>query len=171
MITNFLIVSDGSKIDFQSEQQKQYIVILLLLSSVLAALLLWNSEPVDPVKLTSPVQLDSMIVRTLNEFNIPETQIRTESVQIDSIFSRNIYTVFVSPLFSKTTLHFELKQHVWPYDVRTIASVEFPERHMNLHLLYENTIYRSLQIRTDPDIQVIHQELFTPPDKISDELD
>lgn len=135
---------------FQNEKQRFWIVILLALSCLTAVLLLWTSEPVVSNHINTSSQLDSLIAITLEDMDILNDQIRRNSVEIDSVFSRNTYTVRVSPEFSKTTLHYHLQRRFLPYRVETAARVHFPDRDMTIHLIMNNNVRRTLTVISDP---------------------
>lgn len=154
-----------------SEQQKGWIVLLLMFSCITTVVLLWRTQPVIPQKISSPSRLDSLITLTIEDMGIPPNQVRNHIIDVDSVFSRRVYTLRVAPAFSKTTFHYELKKELQPFGVETVATVQFPEKNMTIHLLVNHTIYRSVHLLTDPDITYIHKELFTPPDQIENEVD
>lgn len=158
-------MAQGTDIYHQNERKKSWVTILLFLSCVTTVLLLWKVEPVTPQKLTSQAQLDSLITFTFAELELPPSQIRQRYVQIDSVFSRTIYTVKVAPEFSKTTLHYYLQQQVWPYQVQIVARLQFPEQDMTIHFLLNDTIQRTIYVESDPGIEYIQRTFFTPPDQ------
>lgn len=154
-----------------NERQKSWISSLLLLSCIAAGILLWKTDPVIPQKVSTQSQLDSLITLAVEDMGVPGEQIRNRTVDVDSVFSRRVYTLRVAPAFSKTTFHYELKRELEPFGVETVATVQFPEKNMSIHLLVNNTVHRSVHLLTDPDITYIHKELFTPPDQIENEVD
>lgn len=161
----------GTDIESQQERKKSWVTILLFMSCIATLLLLWKIEPVIPQRLTSQSQIDSLITLTFYDLELPPTTIRKQHIEVDSVFTRIIYNVKVAPEFSKTTLHYFLQKNLWPYKVRTVAGVEFPERDMTIHLLMNDTIQRTLVVETDPEIEYIPQNFYTPPDQITDEVD
>ncbi|TVR16682.1 MAG: hypothetical protein EA391_07050 [Balneolaceae bacterium] len=135
---------------FANTNKRKWIAILLLLSCTASLVLLATAEPIEQRKvLTNASQIDSLITVTLQDFRIPNSQIRTQTVAIDSVFSRTVYTVRVPSQFSKTSFHLRLHEHVWPYSVQTSGTVQFPERNLRIHLLYNNNVLRSVHLNTD----------------------
>lgn len=120
------------------------IVILLGISCALAIFLLITTEPVPQRNLHSTAQLDSLITLAFHDTNIRDNQVRMNTVRTDSVFYRNVYTVRVPGNFSKTTLHYKLHDYALPYDIDTVARVEFPEEDMRIHLIVNNKVYRSV---------------------------
>lgn len=129
--------------------KRVWVVWLMLFSCIAASFLLHKMETPQRNQLTSTAQLDSLITLTLNEYNIPQNRIRSRTVEIDSVFSRNLYTVRVTPDFSKTSFHYSLNQNVKPYRVQTIGHVQFPEQNLRIHLLVNDKVHRSVFLNSD----------------------
>ncbi len=130
-------------------RKKEFIVLLLLLSCAASTIVLARMEPPDITRLHSATQLDSLITLTLDQHRISQQSIRMRQVEIDSIFSRKIYTVSVPDNFSKTTFHYDLHQNLWPYQARTSARVEFPEKNLRIHVIVNGNVHRSLIINSE----------------------
>ena len=127
------------------------IVVLLVISCTLSIYLLWTTEPMPVNQLKSPRQLDSLLTDAFREFNIPNSRIRSQTIQIDSSFSRRRYIVEVAPDFSKTSFHYRLHERIWPYDAETIGNVYFPERDMQIHIAYNGTIHRTVFLYSESE--------------------
>lgn len=155
----------------QSENRRKFIVILLTLSCILAAYLLIGTSPITQKKLVHSSQIDSLITMTLEDFNITPNQFRKRDIQVDSVFSRSVYNIRVAPNFSKTTLHYTLKEEIWPYRIDPIATVQFPDKDMRLHLLVNNQIYRTLIIQDDHDLVLQQNQPEILPGQDSHEVD
>jgi hypothetical protein len=138
--------------------KKAWIVLLLFFSCAASAVLLWKTDPEHKKILTSPAQIDSLITLTFQEFNLPSEQVRIRSVEIDSLFKRNIYSVRVPVNFSKTSFHYHLHQKLWPYGVRTAGSVEFPDRNLRIHVLANNNVHRSVFLYSDTDLHPLNHQ-------------
>lgn len=130
-------------------RKKGFIVLLLLLSCIASIIVLSKMEPPVVAKLHSVSQLDSLISITFDHHRIHSGQVRVQTVEIDSLFTRNIYTVNVPPDFSKTSFHYSLQQNLWPYEVKTTGQVQFPEKNLRIHLLVNDNVHRSLFINTE----------------------
>lgn len=102
--------------------------------------------------LESFARADSLIRTELANFNIDESQVRVSSVQIDSSFTRKKYHVGVPYQFSKTQFHAELNKRLYPYSVEAPAHMTFPQEDMSIHLLFRDTVIRSIVLQTDPDL-------------------
>ncbi len=137
-------------------KKKTVAAVLLFFSCIAAVLLLWKAEPPQRTLISSPAQIDSLISLTFNEFLVPQSYIRIRSVQVDSTFSRDIYSIRVPRDFSKTSFHYQLHQELLPYNAKTIGQVEFPDRNLRIHVIVNNKVHRSLFINTDPLLQNIH---------------
>ncbi len=134
----------GQSTKNQSEKKRVWIVILLFISCV-AALYLWlYTEPPPVHTLRSPAQLDSLITETFREFDVNNSRIRTQTIEIDSVFSRKQYTVRVPQRFSKTSFHYILHNRIWPYNTETVGIVKFPDEDLHIHMAYNGTVHRSI---------------------------
>lgn len=129
-----------------SLRKRGLIVLLLIISCAISGFLLMVTEATPVYILKSPQQLDSLITDSFREFNISTTQIRTQNIQIDSSFTRRRYVVEVPSSFSKTSFHYRLHERLWPYDTETVGYVEFPERDLQVHVAYNQTIHRTIYL-------------------------
>jgi hypothetical protein len=134
-------------------------------------MLIWKTEPVIQKKLTTSSQLDSLITLTFEDLELRSNQVRRQSIEVDSLFSRSVYNLRVAPNFSKTTLHYTLQQTLWPYGVSTVARVEFPQRDMHIHMIVNNNIRRSIIIKEDFDLRLRQDQPIILPGQNSHEVD
>jgi len=134
-----------------SSGKKGLITLLLFISCSLSAYLLLVTEPTPVFQLHSPQQLDSLITVSFREFNISGSRIRSQEIEIDSSFTRKRFIVEVDRGFSKTSFHYHLHQRLWPYNIETIGRVEFPDKDLNLHVAFNNTIHRTIYLYTNED--------------------
>jgi hypothetical protein len=125
------------------------IVLLLVIACALSGYLLYVSEPMQVYQLESSQQIDSLITESFREFDIPSGQVRTQNIRIDSSFTRKRFTVQVPPSFSKTTFHYKLHKRLWPYDAETIGRVEFPDKNLQVHVQYNQTIHRTIYLYSE----------------------
>jgi len=139
-----------------SDRNKKYLIVALLLGACTASIFLLFSVSGSATKrLHNVAQADSLIRRDLNVFNIPDRQIRERTIQVTDSGIRKLYDVRVPPGFSKTHLHQEIHETFYEYGVTAPARVAFPQRDFHIHLLAENTIFASLKVSTDPDLNMI----------------
>ncbi|MFH5831566.1 hypothetical protein ACG2F4_11485 [Halalkalibaculum sp. DA3122] len=129
--------------------KKRLIALLLLISCITSGAMLFYSEEGSPTRLRNFAQADSLIVSTLQKFNINRTQFSTETRPVDSALVRKTYYIDLPPGFSKTLLHAELNRIFHPLAVGTPARVNLPEERMLIQLTYKGTVFRSLSLRTD----------------------
>lgn len=132
-------------------RKRGVIVLLLVISCVASGYLLMVVEPTPVYQLKSPQQLDSLITDSFRESNIPNSQIRIQNIRIDSFFTRRRYIVEVQPAFSKTSFHYMLHQRLWPFGVKTIGNVEFPEKNMQVHVAHNQTIHRTIYLYSETE--------------------
>jgi hypothetical protein len=102
--------------------------------------------------LNSLAVADSLIYLSLKKFNISEQQIKIQNIKVDTVLSRKYYLIDVPPDFSKTQLHLELAHALLPFGVSTPANVVFPQKDMVIHLVYQHTVIRSIELQTDSDL-------------------
>lgn len=129
-----------------ADKRKIWIAGLLLFSVLITAFLLANSDPVQVKTLHSESQLDSLITDTFAEFRVTPQMIREQSVEVDSLFTRVIYSVRVPNSFSKTSFHLQLNKKLNPYRVDTNGVVIFPEEHLRIHLLSNHKVVRTVEL-------------------------
>ncbi|NGP88213.1 hypothetical protein [Fodinibius halophilus] len=106
----------------------------------------------SPKHLSSLAQADSLIQTELSNFNIRQQQVRVSTIPVNPDFKRKKYHLGVPFQFSKTHFHAELNNRLHPYNVETPAHVTFPQEDMNIHLLYKETVIRTISLQTDPDL-------------------
>lgn len=136
------------------EQKKKRIIALLLFiaCAISGYMLIYLSSGGAPRQLEGLAHADSLIHSELSDFNIGSQQLREVTTRIDSNFSRKTYHVGVPYQFSKTQFHAELNRRFHPYSVQTPAKVTFPEENMDIHLLFQNTVIRTISLETDPEL-------------------
>jgi len=165
-------LSDDSSYNLKkSIQKRRWITLLLFVSTLISSLLLWKGEPVVQKRLQSAAQLDSLLSSAFNESGLTDAQLQKQTIRIDSLFSRRLYTVRVAPGVSKTTLHYSLQQAVWPYRISTVGRVEFPARTLYLHFMVNDNILSSVIVVDDPDLRVRQSQPSILPGQDSHEVD
>jgi len=138
-----------------SERKKKYLIVFLLLGAcIVSTFLLIHSSSIAVQSLNSLAEADSLLRKDLETFNISHRQIREHTIQLDSVRSRKEYRVRVPQGFSKTQLHHEIHTTFHRYDVITPARVEFPEKDYHIFLLKDKTVFTSIRIDTDPELEL-----------------
>ena len=135
--------------NFKSTVASRRWIVRLLALCVLVALTLYLSwTPEERLNLKSASQIDEMIRETIERYPVPPTRVQTQTVAIDSVTSRRVYTLSVPPEFSKAQWHYELDKTVRPWRISTPARVIFPERNLRIHLVYNKNVIRTIDLRT-----------------------
>ncbi len=129
--------------------KKKILVWLLFFSCITALFFFLNTEPPTKKYLQSVTQIDSLITLTLDQHQLTPNQVSVRTVEIDSLFSRRIYQIETPSTFSKTSFHYALHQNIWPYEARTVAEVQFPERNLRIHILVNDNVHRSLFLESN----------------------
>ncbi len=128
------------------------ILLGLLAGSCLVVFLTLVFYPADehsPLQHLS--QADSLIQEELSRFRVPSDRIRTINYPVTDDFTRKRYIVLLPPGVSKTHFHSELNRKLHPYRVETVGFADVPEGEVNVLILFENKIIRTIELRTDPD--------------------
>lgn len=136
----------------KEQKKKRIIVFLLLLSCLISGFMFFSIPDGQFHRLETLAEADSLIQNELAAFNITRQQVDIVTQQVDSNFRRKIYWIDVAPAFSKTQLHAELNRAFFEYAVETPATITFPEKDVIIHLLYRDTIVRTLKLQTDDDL-------------------
>src|SRR5690625_421794 len=138
---------------------KRWIVVLLAVSTLAALTLNFSYSPSELKQLHRADQIDSLIQTQFDQFGIHSEQVRLQTVRIDSLGSRKIYTVDVPPGFSKTRWHYELDREVKPYRLQTPANVIFPERNLRIHLYNGLNVVRTIHLRENDELLLYSDEM------------
>lgn len=139
-------------IQYDEKPKKILIALLLFASCVISALILVYSPGPSNRSLQSFAQADSLILQTFRTFNIAPDQRRVTVIRVDSNLVRKRYRVNLPPDFQKTTLHAELNRSFNRLSVETPATVTLPEQDLLVQLVYRGTVFRSIDLRTDPGL-------------------
>lgn len=132
-------------------RKKRLIVLLLFLSCLLSAALLIATPEAENRRVRSLAQVDSLIQETFVPFNIGERQIDSRYVAVDSTFRRRVFRLTLPASVSKTQLHARMQRTLHPYDISSPSRVKLPGEEMNIHLVWNQTVIRTLHLRTDTD--------------------
>lgn len=132
--------------------KKIILVILLIFACVSSAYLLISIPSTTPMHITSQEHLDEVIQQGLHEQGIANEHFRVYTAIQDSLFTRKVYQIDTPPSFSKTTLHYELHKLLHEYGVQLPGKVQFPEQDLHLYVKVNGTIFRTLRVRTNPDL-------------------
>ena len=143
--------------------KKVILVILLIFACISSAYLLISIPNTTPMRITSQEHLDEVIQQGLQEQGITNEHFRVYTAIQDSLFTRKVYQIDTPPSFSKTTLHYELHKLLHEYGIQIPGKVQFPEQDLHLYVRVNGTIFRTLRIRTNPD-------LITAPDSTNNNL-
>ncbi len=128
---------------------KQILFVLLVSSCVAVFLLLLFHPGERRTSLQSFAQADSLITSELSRFRIGQERIRTFEYPVTDGFTRKRYVISLPAGVSQTHLHAELNQTLRNYRVQTVGYVNVPEREMQVLILFNNKIIRTLELRTE----------------------
>ncbi|WP_440999098.1 hypothetical protein [Fodinibius sp. SL11] len=143
----------------KEQKKKQLIAILLLVSCFISGFILFSTSDNSAKRLTSLGQADSLIYQQFSNFNISDDQVSVAKTPVDSNLSRKTYYVGLPYRFSKTQFHAELNDALFPYDIQTPARVSFPQKDINIQLLYSGTVIRTVSLQTDPKLSLQQNDI------------
>ena len=123
------------------------IAILLAMACLISVLTLATDNP-GPYPI-NPGDADSLLLHELSVFNIPSDKIQWNRIDVDSTFYRKNYRVRLPVGLSRTWFHSELSRKLYDHGMTTWAKVEFPGHLMNIHIIANNTVLRSISLETD----------------------
>lgn len=127
--------------------KKKLVACLLAVACIICILLLATEK--ENARSVSPAKADSLLLQELSAFNIPADKIRWSRVDVDSSFYRINYRIKLPSGVSKTWVHSELSRKLHDINMTTWGKVSFPEKHLKIHVLSDNTILRSISMVTD----------------------
>lgn len=131
---------------------KKSILLSLLLAGVLVtAVLLWTVPAVKPMTLSSIDDSESIILSMLNRHSITESEVKTRVIAFDNGAKRVVYTVGVPPAWPKTRFHLDLNDTLRKVGLDTYGVVEFPDRHLRVHVIHRGNVVRTVALNTDRD--------------------
>ena len=143
--------------------KKIILVVLLIFACVSSAYLLLSIPTTTPMRISSQEHLDEIIQQGLREQGIANEHYRVYTAVQDSFFTRKVYQIDTPPGFSKTSLHYELHKLLYEYGVELPGKVQFPEQDLHLYVRVNGTIFRTIRVRTNP-------ELLSTPDSTQNQL-
>lgn len=128
---------------------KKTLTGMLAAACILSAIMLavTPSPPHNPLR--TEAQLDSLILVSLQDVGIPSRNVRTNTISIDTLFTRKELRVEVPPGFSKTTYHLQLHHALKNTGIDCPARVVLPENTMNIYLTYNGTVHRTIRLITN----------------------
>ncbi|MEX0594218.1 MAG: hypothetical protein WD115_05535 [Balneolaceae bacterium] len=148
---------DGSDADLTKRRRLAWLLLLCCLAS--AVTLMWW-EPDHSEYLRSGVEADSLIRHTIDHFGVMPNNIRVQTIRIDSLLERKHWSLDIPSGFSATDWHYQLHRNLHPYGVESPARIFFPEREMLIHLIRNETTFRTIRLipsDTPPEPDNEHQ--------------
>lgn len=132
-----------------NRQKKAGIALLLAFSCLAGIVLFFSFDPPGQHPRSTVNELDSLIFDEFNLFNLQQHHINERTLEVDSLFTRKIYEVGLPAGLSRTFVHTELARRVSDAGWDTRGTVSFPERSIQMDIVKENTLIRTVQIEQD----------------------
>lgn len=129
---------------------------MLALSCIISGFILADTEVKQKQYLSSAAELDSVLMQSVYDSGILPEHRSVRLIRIDSAFTRKLIRLKVPGTFSKTLYHIDLQNRLQPFGFDTPAAVEFPDRDMNIHIYYKDTIFRTIRLQTDTGLDSLY---------------
>lgn len=129
--------------------KKKILVLLLILCSMFTWLIISYEHDVRQLSAGTMAEMDSLIISELSLFNIPAASINARETTVTPNFTRKSYEVHIPQGISRTWLHAELARKLYPHNIRTYATVTFPEQSIKIGIVRGNTLIRSVSLIPD----------------------
>lgn len=104
-----------------------------------------------PVKTTKSFrdweEMDNFLLRQVHDFGYRSDRVRTRTVHVNETFSRKVITVDIPSGFPQTVFHKQLADSLRSYGVTTYAVVHLPDPNLEIHVIVNNTVVRSIYLR------------------------
>jgi len=124
----------------------------LVVASLLTGYLLSAIPSVKPLKLADLSEVEGIIRTTLINHSISGEQIRSRTIAFENGAARVVHTVPVPAAWPKTRFHLDLNDTLRQVGLDTFGVVEFPDRHLRIHILYRGKVIRTVALNTDRSI-------------------
>lgn len=134
---------------------KIVVTTLLALSCVISSVILAASPSHKNYTLDTTEQLDSLLNVHIHNSLITQQQVRVSSIHVDTVLTRKVYRLRVPSKFSKTMFHIRLHKDLNRFNIETPAKIEFPSRDMHIYLYSEGTVFRTIHLTTDTDLDTL----------------
>jgi hypothetical protein len=92
-------------------------------------------------------EMDNYLMRQIHDFGYKSNRVQSRSVQVHESFSRKVITVDIPPGFPQTVFHKQLADSLRQYGVRTYAVVHLPDPNLEIHVIVDDTVVRSIFLR------------------------
>lgn len=92
-------------------------------------------------------ELDEFLLKQVHDFGYRSDRVRTRTIQVHETFSRKIITVDIPRNFPQTLFHKQLADSLRAYGATTYAVVHLPDPNLEIHVIIDGTVVRSLLLR------------------------
>jgi hypothetical protein len=125
----------------------KHLVFALLLCNIVAGLLLATTKSDEREVVESWVQLDNTILEFIQDFSHPPHRVRIRSTEVNDRLTRKTITVDIGQGYTQTEFHRQLNRKMHRYGGTTYAIVSFPDRMATIHIVFDNTIVRTIRFQ------------------------
>lgn len=128
---------------------KVTLLLILTAANLVAAILLWTLPSGKPVKIRSTADIEGVVFALFRDHGLPKETTRTRTLEFENGAKRTIYSAHVPPAWPKTRFHIDLADTLGELGLRTYGVVEFPDRHLRIHILHKGKVVRTVALVTD----------------------
>lgn len=132
--------------------KKSLLLYILVVACLITGYLLSAIPAVKPLKLADLSEVEGIIGTVLVQHSISSEQVRTRTIPFDNGASRVVHTVAVPAAWPKTRYHLDLNDTLRQVGLDTYGVVEFPDRHLRIHILHRGKVIRTVALNTDRSI-------------------
>lgn len=104
-----------------------------------------------PVKTTKSFrdweEMDNFLLRQVHDFGYRSDRVQSRTVHVNESFLRKVITVDIPSGFPQTVFHKQLADSLRGYGVTTYAVVHLPDPNLEIHVIVNNTVVRSIYLR------------------------
>lgn len=130
-------------------KKRKILITCLLISTIFFSIVLAVIiEPSYVSTITDLSELNNHIDLAIEHAGLELSIFEKTTVKVTNEFSRTIYTTRLPSSFSKTSFHLALHQYLYQLNIQCPAKVILPENNMNIHIVYKNTIFRTIKLNT-----------------------
>ncbi len=133
------------------DKSKIILTALLAVACLLSGILLITTPTASKVIISDLEDFDERLHIAIEEAGLQVSEFRKSQLEIDSDFTRDIYRIEVPASYSKTSFHLALHHQLQPFNIESPAKFTFPEENMDIHILFNDTVFRTIRLITSKE--------------------
>ncbi|MCC5925137.1 MAG: hypothetical protein JJU41_01135 [Bacteroidetes bacterium] len=125
----------------------KYLIYALVLCNIAAVLLLTTTGSNRVEVLESWTQLDNELLSFIQDFGHPPERVRIRTIEATPVLTRKTITIDINQGYPQTEFHRQLNRTLQRYGATTYANVSFPDRLSTIHILFDDTVVRTIRFQ------------------------